>query len=54
MLWGKQDVALGQEMAQPSIDLCDQGELVFFEHATHWLQHDEAAEVSNHLVAFLA
>ncbi len=31
MLWGMNDVALSSEMAQPSIDLCDQGQLLFFE-----------------------
>ncbi len=40
MLWGKQDVALSHAMAQPSIERCDQGKLVFFEEATHWVQHD--------------
>jgi pimeloyl-ACP methyl ester carboxylesterase len=53
MLWGKQDVALSYEMAQPSIDLCEQGELVFFDDATHWVQHDKAAEVNTHLLRFL-
>ncbi|MBN1665459.1 MAG: alpha/beta hydrolase [Anaerolineales bacterium] len=53
MLWGKQDVALSHEMAQPSIDLCDDGKLVFFEDATHWLQHDKADEVNEQLLRFL-
>jgi pimeloyl-ACP methyl ester carboxylesterase len=52
MLWGAQDIALGREMAQPSIDLCDQGKLVFFENATHWVQHDEFKAVNEHLVEF--
>ncbi len=54
MLWGKRDVALGAEMAQPSIDLCDAGRLVFFEKASHWVQHDEAGAVNRNLAAFLA
>ena len=53
MLWGKHDVALGFEMAQPSIDLCEKGELVTFGHATHWVQHDAAEEVNQKLVEFL-
>ena len=53
MLWGKQDVALSHEMAQPSIERCDQGKLVFFEEATHWVQHDEAEKVNGHLLNFL-
>ena len=53
MLWGKQDVALSYEMAQPSIDLCDDGTLVFYEDATHWVQHNKADEVNKQLLRFL-
>jgi pimeloyl-ACP methyl ester carboxylesterase len=53
MLWGVQDIALSQQMAQPSIDLCESGGLVFFEDATHWVQHDEAAAVNQRLIDFL-
>lgn len=54
MLWGEQDRALGKELAQPSIDLCADGRLVFFPNATHWLQHDEATAVNEHLGAFFS
>lgn len=54
MIWGAQDVALGREMAQPSIDLCDEGRLVFLEEATHWVQHDEPERVNDLLLEFLA
>jgi pimeloyl-ACP methyl ester carboxylesterase len=53
MLWGKRDVALSHEMAQPSIDLCDQGKIFFFDKATHWVQHDEADAVNKQLLEFL-
>jgi pimeloyl-ACP methyl ester carboxylesterase len=53
MLWGERDEFLGREMAQPSIELCDAGELVFFPHATHWVQHEEADEVNRRIVDFL-
>ena len=53
MLWGKRDVALSSEMAQPSIDLCDQGELTFFEKSTHWVQHDASEEVNQKLIDFM-
>ena len=53
MLWGKHDVALSHEMAQPSIEACERGELVMFEKATHWVQHDAADEVNEKLIAFL-
>lgn len=53
MLWGKRDVALSHEMARPSIELCERGELVVFDKATHWVQHDAAEEVNEKLIAFL-
>jgi pimeloyl-ACP methyl ester carboxylesterase len=53
MLWGKRDVALSHEMVQPSIDLCDNGKAIFFDKATHWVQHDEADEVNKQLIEFL-
>jgi pimeloyl-ACP methyl ester carboxylesterase len=52
ILWGKHDVALSVEMAQKSIQLCESGRLVFFENATHWVQHDEPDEVNRQLIAF--
>jgi pimeloyl-ACP methyl ester carboxylesterase len=54
MLWGARDHALCREMAQPSIDLCDRGELVFLESASHWVQHEEPAEVNRRILEFLA
>lgn len=54
MIWGANDAALGREMAQPSIDLCDDGRLVFLEEATHWVQHDEPERVNELLLDFLA
>lgn len=53
MIWGVNDVALTPEMAQKSIDYCDHGRLVYLEKATHWVQHDEPAEVNRLLVEFL-
>ena len=52
MLWGEKDVALGKELARPSIELCADGELIFFPEATHWVQHDEAAAVNAALTDF--
>lgn len=52
LLWGKNDVALSAAMAAESLKFCPQGELVYFENATHWVQHDEAEAVSAHLTAW--
>ena len=46
LIWGVHDRFLKRDMAQPSIDLCDNGQLVFFENATHWVQHEEADRVT--------
>ncbi|MGJ7534286.1 MULTISPECIES: alpha/beta fold hydrolase [unclassified Variovorax] len=53
LLWGVQDQALGTEMAQPSIDLCDQGELQRIEGAGHWVLHEEGVDVSRRILAFI-
>lgn len=50
LIWGVRDQFLKQDMAQLSIDLCDNGRIVFFENATHWVQHEEAERV-NELIA---
>jgi pimeloyl-ACP methyl ester carboxylesterase len=41
--------AVEQELP-PSLDLCDQGRAVYFEEATHWVQHEEPEAVSRLLL----
>ncbi|MEP7291451.1 MAG: alpha/beta hydrolase [Chloroflexota bacterium] len=53
VIWGAQDVALTREMAQKSVDLCDDGRLVVFEEASHWVQHDQRDQVNELLAEFL-
>ena len=53
MLWGVHDIALTHRMARPSLDYCDEGNLIFFPDATHWVQREEADEVSRHLLTFV-
>jgi epoxide hydrolase 4 len=53
LIWGTQDRFLGQEMAQPSIDLCDQGRLELIPEATHWVQLEEPERVNRLLLDFL-
>ncbi len=52
VLWGVNDRFLGREMVEPSLALCDDGRLEWFEEATHWLQHEEPERVSRLLVEF--
>jgi pimeloyl-ACP methyl ester carboxylesterase len=54
LIWGMHDAALNHSMARPSIDYCDDGKLVLFEDATHWVQHDEAESVNQLLIEFLS
>jgi pimeloyl-ACP methyl ester carboxylesterase len=52
ILWGKHDRALTHEMATQSMQFCDQADLTMFEHATHWVQHEEATAVNRALIEF--
>jgi len=50
VLWGKKDFALEWRLAEESLGLCKAGRLVFFENATHWVQHEEAEGVNQLLL----
>jgi pimeloyl-ACP methyl ester carboxylesterase len=52
LLWGRKDRFLGAEMAQPSIDLCDDGHLEFVDEASHWIQHEEPERVNRRILEF--
>jgi epoxide hydrolase 4 len=54
LLWGGKDFALGRELAEESIKLCKNGELMVFENANHWIQIEESANVNQRLMKFLA
>ena len=54
LIWGMEDKALSHRMARLSVDYCDDGKLVLFEDATHWVQHDEAEAVNQLLMDFLS
>lgn len=53
VIWGAQDRFLDQEMAQASIERCEDGRLVMIEEASHWVQHEEAERVNGLLLDFL-
>jgi pimeloyl-ACP methyl ester carboxylesterase len=54
ILWGAGDQFLERQMAEESLDFCDDGSLRYFEEATHWVQHEEPEAVAAELVAFCA
>ena len=51
IIWGEQDAFLEADMARRSLAYCDKGQLTYL-RATHWVQHEEAAEVSRLLLEF--
>ena len=52
ILWGERDAFLLPEMARESLPYCTNAELFAFANATHWLQHEEPARVSELLIEF--
>jgi pimeloyl-ACP methyl ester carboxylesterase len=54
VIWGKNDQFAGEAMARESLQYCDDGHLEMFEAATHWVQHEEPAQVNTLLSQFFA
>lgn len=52
ILWGMRDAFLLSEMAQASLRYCTSADLYTFAGASHWLQHEEPARVSELLINF--
>lgn len=52
ILWGERDRFLLFEMAEASLRYCSDGKVISFPEASHWLQHEEAARVSELLIEF--
>jgi len=50
ILWGKQDRHISYEMALLSVELCENGRLITFEEATHWVMQDKPKEVSQQII----
>jgi epoxide hydrolase 4 len=54
LIWGKNDRFVGEAMARESLQYCDDGHLKIFEIATHWVRHEEAAQINSLLSEFFA
>ena len=54
LIWGDRDIALRPQLADASLDWCDQGRLHRLADAGHWLQHEAAEQVNAQLLEFLA
>jgi pimeloyl-ACP methyl ester carboxylesterase len=53
IVWGAKDSAIRARYAIASAAMCDDAKLELFEHATHWVQHEEAERVNERLIEFL-
>jgi pimeloyl-ACP methyl ester carboxylesterase len=53
VLWGDQDRFIRPEAADASLALCDTGRLIRYQAATHWLQHEEAADINQQIANFV-
>ncbi|HEY2120618.1 MAG TPA: alpha/beta hydrolase [Candidatus Acidoferrum sp.] len=54
LILGKKDQFVSEAMARESLQYCDDGHLEVFETATHWVQHEEPAQVNTSLSQFFA
>jgi len=52
LVWGKDDFAFDWTLAQASIDLCDDADLVLVEGASHWVQHEAPDLVTENIIDF--
>jgi len=52
IIWGRHDAFLNANLAQESLAFCDDGQLTYLK-ASHWVQHEEAAQVNQLLIDFL-
>lgn len=53
ILWGKKDAFLSSYLADLSLKKCQNGKLVYFEDATHWVQHEKPAEINQAIEDFI-
>jgi pimeloyl-ACP methyl ester carboxylesterase len=52
VLWGERDLFLGKELAAPPPEWVPNARVVYFPHASHWLQRDEPEAVNHELAVF--
>lgn len=53
VMWGRQDEFLRSAMAEESLDYCDNGRLVTYPSATHWVLHERPDKTTEELVTHL-
>lgn len=53
IVWGCKDAALGEELADASLNFCDNVQLKKIPNASHWVQQDAPDEVNKYVEEFL-
>jgi pimeloyl-ACP methyl ester carboxylesterase len=53
IVWGCQDKALGEELADASAKYCNDVQLKKIRNASHWVQQDTPDEVNQYMETFL-
>lgn len=53
IIWGRNDATLSAEMAQDSVEMCNQGKLTMLNDATHWLHHEKPGEINQLILGFV-
>lgn len=52
ILWGGRDVAFQKNLAQMSLEKCDEGRLVMIDEGTHWVHHEFPEKVAQWMLEF--
>ena len=53
IIWGCQDAALGEALADGSMKYCTKAQLNKIRNASHWVQQDEPDQVNRYMETFL-
>lgn len=53
ILWGRQDLALDEDLARASLMQCEDGRIDFHDAATHWIHLEEPQWVNQKLLAIM-
>ncbi|WP_208560758.1 alpha/beta fold hydrolase [Marinilactibacillus kalidii] len=53
IIWGTKDQFLGKELADKSLNYCDNGKGILLGNATHWVHHEQPEHVSKLMLDYI-
>ena len=53
MIWGMEDKFLSRKLAKETIKICPNGQLIFVDDASHWINHEKPEVVNKLILEFL-